>query len=329
MESVEIQVTVSISEGNVTLQEPEGAILKTEESENNKIFTVSKNGKYTFIAIGDGGRKARVTVNVDNIVEKPEIEVTQIEDTSCVVNILNGNKDVTYTYYLNGTGKISNTIETSVKIEGLTKETKYSAYVVLNYNGKIINSDTKEFITTNTTESMGEIVLTTSGFVNCYKKDPITNEVVGRILDKSIPYTTLEKASWGNSYQDLYNIFDGDISTSGAMGAQVTEGYGNLYGIRGGYVRVEEECIGKFLNVYIGDITVKFYTNTYSFIDSFIASANSEKNKIISTQIPQNTGFIEIYYHGPHISGLRCQVTEIFLTDNEITSDQTIEEFFS
>ncbi len=95
-----------------------------------------------------------------------------------------------------------------------------------------------------------------------------------------------------------------------------------------GYVRVEENCIGKFLNVYVGNITINFYTNNNTLISSHIANANSKVNKIESIQIPQNTGFVELYYHGEHSNGIRIEVYEIFLTDNEITSNQTIQEFF-
>ena len=231
LDNVEIEVTYSILEGNVSLQSPEGVTLKSEGSnENTKIFVVSQNGNYTFTAIGDSGRKARVTVSVVNIVEKPKIEITQIEDTSCMVTILNGIQDVTYSYYLNGVGNINHTTQTSVKIENLTKGTNYNVYVVLSYNKKTIQSDTKEFMTTNTTESMEEIVLTTNGFVNCYKKAPITNEVVGKILDKSIPYATLKKANWNKYYEALYNVFDGNIYTSGKMGAQTISDHKRNFG---------------------------------------------------------------------------------------------------
>ena len=44
-------------------------------------------------------------------------------------------------------------------------------------------------------------------------------------------------------------------------------------------------------------------------------------------QIPNNTKYIEIYRNETHQFGVRSNVYEIFLTDSEVTDDQTMSFF--
>ena len=47
--TVEIKVTASITEGTITgIEAPEGATIKTDTSTTEKVYTVNKNGAYTF-----------------------------------------------------------------------------------------------------------------------------------------------------------------------------------------------------------------------------------------------------------------------------------------
>ena len=75
--TVEIKITASISEGTITgIEAPSGTTLKLETSATEKTYTVSKNGTYVFTILGDSGRKANVTVNIDKFLSAPHINIS-------------------------------------------------------------------------------------------------------------------------------------------------------------------------------------------------------------------------------------------------------------
>ena len=148
--AIEIQVTVTIAEGTATLIAPQDAILSnTTQIENGKVYvySVNKNGNYTFTAIGDSGRKRIKTIEIKKVIERPEIEITDVTMGSIKVNIVSKMENVTYNYYVNDELKVENIVDKTYIIEDLNSSTKYTVKVGMNYNGTELMSETKEITT--------------------------------------------------------------------------------------------------------------------------------------------------------------------------------------
>ena len=151
-EEVEVQVRATIADGSVTIQMPENMVLKskTMETETEKVYvyTTTKNGNYTFTAVGDSGRKTRKTLKVNRIIDKPRISMSHNKGTSVVVNVENDYpENLKYSYYLGTTELISNSREKSYKIEELEYETEYRVKVIVYFNEINIESDELMFST--------------------------------------------------------------------------------------------------------------------------------------------------------------------------------------
>ena len=93
-EIVEIKVTASIDEGAIEeIIATNGAVLKTEISKTEKIFTVTENGKYSFKARADNGSSATVNVVVDTIGQSKQL-VTEINLNKNNTEILLGETEI-------------------------------------------------------------------------------------------------------------------------------------------------------------------------------------------------------------------------------------------
>ena len=184
-ETVEIKVTGNIEEGTIkSIIATNGANLKTDISNNEKIFTVNKNGTYNFKITGENGRSVTIKAYVKNILEKPVIEVKNITGTECTVVITNDYDDsIKFTYYLNDVEKLQNVNLKTCKIENLTENTTYKIRVSAIYESMIVLSEETTIETlkkpsipivqTNydmnraTKTTLDLPILTTNGVMNC------------------------------------------------------------------------------------------------------------------------------------------------------------------
>ena len=142
--TVDIKVTASITEGTITgIEAPEGATIKTDTSATEKVYTVSKSGKYIFKIISDSGKTKNVTANVENILSAPQITISEVKKDSFKINVESNYPEgaiTEYKYSVGGTVKQQGTTDKNYTVTGLTPKTKYSNIKVTAY----INNESKD-----------------------------------------------------------------------------------------------------------------------------------------------------------------------------------------
>ena len=150
--TVDIKVTASITEGTITgIEAPEGATIKTDTSATEKVYTVSKSGKYIFKIISDSGKTKNVTANVENILSAPQITISEVKKDSFKINIENNypEKAITeYKYYVGEEVKQQGTTDKSYTVTGLLEDTEYSNIKVIAYINNLNKESNIEKITT-------------------------------------------------------------------------------------------------------------------------------------------------------------------------------------
>ena len=149
---IEIKVTASITEGTITgIEAPEGATLKTDTSTTEKVYTVNKNGKYVFKITSDSGKTKNITAKVENILDAPQITISEVKKESFKINVENNYPEgaiTEYKYYVEGTVKQQGTTDKSYTVTGLTQATKYSNIKVTAYINSASKDSNVEEITT-------------------------------------------------------------------------------------------------------------------------------------------------------------------------------------
>ena len=152
--TVEIKVTASITEGTITgIEAPEEATIKTDTSTTEKVYTVNKNGAYVFKIKSDAGKNKNIKANVENILDTPQITISEVTGNSFKINVENNYPEgaiTEYRYSVGGTVKKQGTTDKSYTVTGLTEETEYSNIKVIAY----INSASKESNTEKVTTEM-------------------------------------------------------------------------------------------------------------------------------------------------------------------------------
>ena len=142
--TVEVKVTASITEGTITgIEAPEEATIKTDTSATEKVYTVNKNGAYTFKIISDAGKTKNITAKVENILGAPQITISEVKKDSFKINVENNYPEgaiTEYKYSVGGTVKQQGTTDKNYTVTGLTQKTKYSNIKVTAY----INSTSKD-----------------------------------------------------------------------------------------------------------------------------------------------------------------------------------------
>ena len=142
--TVEIKVTVSITEGTITgIEAPEEATIKTDTSATEKVYTVNKNGAYVFKITSDAGKTKNITAKVENILAAPQITVSEVKKDCFKINVENNYPEgaiTEYRYSVGGTVKQQGTTDKSYIVTGLSEDTEYSSIKVVAY----INSASKE-----------------------------------------------------------------------------------------------------------------------------------------------------------------------------------------
>ena len=141
--TVEIKVTASVTEGTITgIEAPEEATI-TDTSATEKVYTVNKNGAYTFKITSDSGKTKNITAKVENILAAPQITVSEVTGNSFKINVENDYTEgaiTEYKYSVGGTVKQQGTTDKSCTVTGLTPKTKYSNIKVTEY----INNESKD-----------------------------------------------------------------------------------------------------------------------------------------------------------------------------------------
>ena len=150
--TVEIKVTASITEGTITgIEAPEGATIKTDTSTTEKVYTVNKNGAYTFKITSDSGKTKNITAKVENILGAPQITVSEVTGNSFKINVENNYPEgaiTEYKYSVGGTVKQQGTTDKNYTVTGLTPKTKYSNIKVTAYINSASKDSNVEEITT-------------------------------------------------------------------------------------------------------------------------------------------------------------------------------------
>ena len=150
--TVEIKVTASITEGTITgIEAPEEATIKTDTSATEKVYTVNKNGAYTFKITSDAGKTKNIIAKVGNILDAPQITITEITGNSFKINVENNYPEgaiTEYKYYVGGTVKQQGTTDKSYTVTGLSEETEYSNIKVTACINSLSKDSNVEEITT-------------------------------------------------------------------------------------------------------------------------------------------------------------------------------------
>lgn len=150
--TVEIKITASITKGTITgIETPEGATIKTDTSATEKVYTVNKNGAYVFKITSDSGKSKNVTAKVENILDTPQITISEVKKYSFKINVENNYPEgaiTKYKYSVGGTVKQQVTTDKSYTVTGLTPKTKYSNIKVTAYINNASKDSNVEEITT-------------------------------------------------------------------------------------------------------------------------------------------------------------------------------------
>ena len=356
-DEVKVLVKISNPKGIKSIQKPgeTDKILPQGQTEVGIDFTVTKNGHYE-LKVEDTNEKQTIKdiyiYSIDKLPPKDfTISIGNIKTTSINIKIEVEDSNETdenaksgmdrYEYYIKKSSNIEYVKYTSTEKEytykNLSKDTSYNIYVIAFDKAGNKKQTEKKVISTKSNDSIGKLLLTTSGFINSYEEDE-QGKMIGT-LDKTISYLPpdfqgrwgYKTVSWGITtyYDNLYNAFDKDITTSAGFARTGNDGSNDILEM-GGYVFVEKDCIGKFLNIYNSTEAIKFIFRDINFetISSNLINTSSKKNNIVSIIIPENTEYIEMYYPGSLMGGYRAMVSEIFLTNTEVQEDQEINELF-
>ena len=195
--TIDIKVTANITEGTISkIEAPSGATLKKEISTAEKIYTVDKNGIYIFKIIGDKGKTKNLTVDVEKILEIPQIKINEIKENTFKINVENNYPEgviTEYKYYVEGEVKQQGTAEKSYTVEGLKEDTKYNNIKVIAY----INGDSRESnIEVVTTDIKGGIIYSWDEIAEIAKEiaksDTITSDTETAIVTVNGQQKTLK-----------------------------------------------------------------------------------------------------------------------------------------
>ena len=151
--TVEIKVTASITEGTITgIEAPEEATIKTDTSATEKVYTVNKNGAYTFKITSDAGKTKNVTAKVENILAAPQITISEVTENSFKINVENDYPEgaiTEYRYSVGGTVKKQGTTDKSYTVTGLEELKEYNNIQVTAYINSVNKVSNVEKVTTD------------------------------------------------------------------------------------------------------------------------------------------------------------------------------------
>ena len=150
--TVDVKVSASVTDGKITgIVAPEGAILKTDTSATEKVYTVNQSGIYMFKITTDSGKTKNVKAKVENILNAPQITISEVKKDSFKINVENNYPEgaiTEYKYSVGGIVKQQGTTDKSYTVTGLTKTSKYSNIKVTAYINSARKDSNIEEITT-------------------------------------------------------------------------------------------------------------------------------------------------------------------------------------
>ena len=231
---VEIKIRATIEEGNVEIIAPEGILVtKVKETEKEKIYvySVDRNDIYLFTAKGDSGRRNKENVEVNRIISKPKINITNNAGGEVTINVENNypeDADIKYTYYLGTIEKDSS--ESNCTIDNLLGETTYKAKVVITCNGKSLESDEITVETTRIltspimklTGGSGKValdypLLTKDGVMTCYYSPLAGDNVILEIESIGANVTNYYSCDNGENWIEYENNVEIKFPGSGIL----------------------------------------------------------------------------------------------------------------
>ena len=154
--TVDVKVTANVTEGTITgIEAPEGVTLKTDTSATEKVYTVSKSGKYIFKITSDSGKIKNIKAKVNNILSEPQIKIDNVTWNSFRINVENNYPEgaiTEYRYSVGGTVKQQGTTDKSYTVTGLAELTEYNNIQVTAYINSESRTSNIENITTQSSE---------------------------------------------------------------------------------------------------------------------------------------------------------------------------------
>ena len=235
-EKIEIRVTASIDEGTIEeLVATNGAVLKTEISNTEKIFTVTENGKYYFEARANNGNSATIEVVVDTF--------------SQVVTAINLNKNSTEILLR----------ETETLIATVLPENAEDKSITWNSSDISVATVSEEGVVTALKEGTAIITATANDgsgqSASCEVKVIFGAQYYSVITQDRIVYA-------GNLKSDAlgFNAYDGNLNTYITMAKETNK-----------YINVDDSAYNKnmVLNVSVDstcDIAIYFYNSSNTII---------------------------------------------------------------
>lgn len=141
-----VEIKITATKGTIKeVEATNGAIIKSDISDTEKLFTVTENGIYYFEATSNSGKVQTTEVEVNTIKEKPKIEIEQVSDESFTIKVSNNYKEglvTEYKYYVEGEIKNSGTLNKEYTISGLAEDTQYNnIYVGANFETEELISE--------------------------------------------------------------------------------------------------------------------------------------------------------------------------------------------
>ena len=206
---IKVKISASISKGNITeIIPPDGAILISKISENEKIYKITIGGEAKFLVKASNGTETEKTLKT-SILENPKIQIKKIDENGFLVSVTNEYPDdlnVKYEYYLDN-------IKVTDKLDSKTFEVKdiyseHSVYVIA-YCGDTI--------------SKSQQIIVSSPYITV----PTLSSNTGNIISNGFLEDTTTQ--WGRF--TLFYAFDNNNSTS----SSTTNGGSNSVGSYIGY----------------------------------------------------------------------------------------------
>lgn len=237
---MQIKITASITEGKIeTIEAINGAVLKEDISETEKIFEVSENGTYYFKTVADNKRSNVIDVEIGNIKERPKITVYDETKSGFTISVENEYADglvKEYKYYVEGELKSSGTTESKYTVTGLSCSTEYTNIYVEVYfeEGKLTSevATAKTNIVTIDMLETGEYIKYDSGskgIITCrvlypkssdYGLQIVSNKNVTNFVGNSGGDVTTSQNYYNNIIATLNSFANQYLNTTYALDAR-------------------------------------------------------------------------------------------------------------
>ena len=306
---INIELPEELKDAVISVNLPDG-VTKTDE-----VYSASQNGTYEIevIANKDGvDYKTTLMVNINNIIEKPNIEIpeSEIKQSEFVVKVTNSyptDAGLNYKYYIGETAKGSSK-ERSYTITGLASSTQYKVKVrvYIGDNTVYIESEEKTVTTKgieiNSIEGLERINESAQTLAGKYElaKDLDFKDRNSYETDAKYNYYNADANndgtpdnSWtpiGSTSAKFTGSFDGENHTISNLYINTTQDYSGLFGyVYSNYTtfkNIKLQNVNINAKYYVGALAGNFRGGTINnvFIDNVnIKSSSSDIGGIVGT----------------------------------------------